>query len=90
MAKRKVISQREARALRAEVQTLRDQLERQRNKWVRDFPGGAHIASVNYASDREFVPAVIANSRLLGHAVVCTTDGAQVRFYALPLAGVRG
>lgn len=85
--KRQAISQREARALRAEVQRLREHIEQQRNRWMRTFPGGTHIASINYANDREFTPAVIANSRLLGHAVVCTTDGAQVRFYALPLAG---
>ena len=83
--KRNHISQTEARRLRAENERLRRERDRQRNRWASDFPGGTNIATITYSDSRDFVPAVIANSRLLGHAVICTTDGATVRFYALQL-----
>lgn len=87
--KRNAISQAEARRLRSENEDLRRQLDQQRNRWSSEWPGGANIASITYDDATNFIPAVIANSRLLGHAVVCTTDGPRVRFYALPLGSLR-
>lgn len=85
MSKRNPISQAEARRLRAENEQLRRERDMQRYRWAAGFPGGFNIASTTFNDARDFLPAVIANSRLLGHAVVCTTDGATVRYYALPL-----
>lgn len=85
--KRNSISQREARALRREVEQLRRERDRQRSAWAAEYPGGVNIAQATYGSSTEFLPAVIHNSRKLGHAVVCLTDGATVRYFALPLPG---
>ena len=57
------ISQAEARRLRAENEQLRRERDRQRNAWVRDYPGGVNIAQSTYNDSRDFLPAVIANSR---------------------------
>jgi hypothetical protein len=81
-----MISQVEARRLRKRVEELELSESRRRNAWVRDYPGGVNIAQSSYASRTEFLPAVIRNSRLLGHAVVCTCDDqGTVLYYALPL-----
>jgi len=84
--KRRTISQREARALRRRVEELEQQEEIRRNAWARDYPGGVNIAQASYAASTDFLPAVIHNSRQLGHAVVCVADENKVRYYALPLA----
>ena len=49
--------------MRAENEQLRRERDRQRNAWVRDYPGGVNIAHINYNDSRDFLPAVIANSR---------------------------
>jgi hypothetical protein len=78
------ISQNEARQLKRRVQQL-ESLERERRmRYARDYPGGVNIAHTTYASGTEFLPAVITNSRQLGHAVVCVADGNVVRYYAIP------
>lgn len=87
--KRKAISQREARALRRRVEELERQEEQRRNAWAREYPGGVLIATSTFGSATEFPPAVIKNSRKLGHAVVVYADGNLVRYYALPLSRAR-
>jgi hypothetical protein len=83
------ISQREARELRREVQRLHAEEDRRRNSWVSEWPGGTNIAQSSFNAATDFLPAVIHNSRKLGHAVICTTDGSTVLYYALPLASVK-
>ena len=78
------ISQTEARRLKRRVEQLEAADRARRQTWSRDYPGGVNIASTTYPSSQEFVPAVIATSRKLGHAVVATVDGNRVAFYALP------
>lgn len=87
MPKRKPISQAEARRLRAENEQLHRERDQQRRAWARDYPGGVNIAQSTYNDSRDFLPAVIHNSRKLGHAVVCVADGEKVLYYALPLPG---
>lgn len=81
---RKSISQREARALKRRVEQLESMEERRRRRFVLDYPGGVNIAQHVYNDSRDFLPAVIDNSRKLGHAVVVTADGATLRYYAIP------
>lgn len=78
------ISQTQARRLRARVDYLEGVLREQRSAYTRKFPGGVNIAQASYGSATDFLPAVIDNSRKLGHAVVCVTDGNTVLYYALP------
>lgn len=78
------ISQVEARRLRARVSQL-EQLESDRRRvYTRTYPGGVNIAQGNYGSATDFLPAVINNSRKLGHAVVCVADGGTILYYAIP------
>ncbi len=84
----KKISQRDARMYKHRAETLERLENSRRNAWVRDYPGGVNIAAISYGSGTDFIPAVIDNSRKLGHAVVAVSDGGIVKFYALPL-GVR-
>jgi hypothetical protein len=86
---RNTISQREARSLKKRVEELEAAEDRRRNAWTRDYPGGVNIATSTFTSSAEFLPAVVKNSRLLGHAVVVTSDGGTLRYFALPLAGLR-
>ena len=75
------ISQREARALRKRVAELETVLDRQRNAWRAEWPNGVNIATVSHHET-----AVVAHvARKLGHAVVVTTDGDVLRFFALPI-----
>lgn len=78
------ISQVEARRLRARVDYLEGVLREQRYSYTRKYPGGVNIAQGNHGSATDFLPAVIDNSRKLGHAVVCVADGGTVLYYALP------
>lgn len=87
--KRKTISQREARELRRRVAELESQEESRRNAWTHEYPGGVNIAQTAYNASTDFLPAVIHNSRRLGHAVVCVANENNIRYYALPLAKVR-
>lgn len=77
------ISQREARELQRRVARLENQLDRQRNAWAYEWPGGVHIRTVMVnETEREAVRV----ARLLGHAVVVTlnSDG-RLNLYATPL-----
>ncbi len=82
------ISQREARRLRQRVNELEEVLTKQRSWWRTDYPGGVNIAQHDHGSGTAFLPAVVNNSRRLGHAVVVTVDGGKLMYYALPLAEV--
>lgn len=78
------ISQTEARQLRRRVAQLEDMERIRRARYLTDYPG-TNIANHRYGSATDFLPAVIRNSRLLGHAVVVTcSDDGVVRYYAIP------
>ncbi|NID15015.1 hypothetical protein [Luteibacter yeojuensis] len=81
--KRKLISQREARALRHRVLVLEARESERLEAWVQNYPGGTHIARTNVL---DVTAARIHTARLLGHAVVVTDDGGTLNFYALPVA----
>lgn len=78
------ISQVEARRLKKRVADLERMEKNRRWLYASDYPGGVNIAQNTHANSTDFLPAVIKNSRLLGHAVVCVTDGNVVRYYAIP------
>jgi hypothetical protein len=81
-----MISQREARRLKKQVTLLKSELNRQRNAWIRDWPNGVNIASLDIPTDSY---TAIHTARKLSHAVVVTTDRANcINFYALKLAEV--
>lgn len=87
MSKRKQISQREARELRRRVAELEMERVQMFADWVRDYPNGVHIASIRDAPVTVITVAKINTARRLGHAVVVTDSGDELRFYALPAAG---
>jgi len=76
------ISQREARALRKRVAELETEIGRQRNAWSAEWPRGIDIARIAYHE----TAVIVHVARKLGHAVVVTTDGDTLRFFALPIA----
>jgi hypothetical protein len=78
------ISQVEARRLKRRVEQLEFAETERRRVYTRNYPGGVNIAQQAHGSRTEFLPAVIANSRKLGHAVVCTVDEGLVLYYAIP------
>lgn len=75
------ISQREALALKKRVRELELQIDRQRNAWVMDWVGGVHVATLAHHE----TALVVHMARKLKHAVVVTTDGDNLRLFALPL-----
>ena len=78
------ISQVEARRLKRRVEQLEFAESERRRVYTRNYPGGTNIAQMKHASRDDFLPAVIAVSRKLGHAVVCTVDDGLVLYYAIP------
>lgn len=76
------ISQREAQRLQKRVRELQAMEDKRRNSWVADYPGGVNI--VNIVGDST-CRAVVSTARKLGHAVVVTSNGDSLQFYALPL-----
>ena len=77
------ISQRAARRLQSRVYELENTLNRQRSKWVVDYPGGVHLGYIT--RDRDWLSGRIEAARLLGHAIVATEgDDGHLHFYALP------
>ena len=76
------ISQHEARALRRRVNELETVLDRQRNAWALEWPGGVHITSLVHND----TAALVMLARKLGHAVVVTTYRGELQFRALPIA----
>ena len=80
----KPISQREARALQRRVDLLEASEENRRSEWVRQYPGGVHIASITVS---EVDAAKLRTARRLGHAVVAVNgNGNELLIYALPIA----
>lgn len=82
--KRKVISQREARALKRRVDELESMIRRQRVTYAATYPGGTHLGYVSWNS-AEHIASAIYTAQRLGHAVVAVADG-QLKFnlYAIP------
>lgn len=80
------ISQRTARSLQKRVKVLEEILEAQRRSWVSDWPGGTHIATLDWKEPQVEI-AKIQTARKLGHAIVATEVGCLTRleFRALPL-----
>ena len=79
-----MISQREARRNRKELERLREQIRRQRSVWSQDYMGGVEIGMAEFASEHS-LPVSVRTARKLGHAVVCIGDDTgKVRFIALP------
>jgi hypothetical protein len=74
------ISQREARRLKKRIAELEQIEMNRRNSWSADYPGGTHFWTLTVADDSK---AAIGTARKLGHAIVATLDGAQLRLYAL-------
>lgn len=80
-----MITQAEARRLKKRVQELEDIIDRQRSKWVADYPGGVGLGTLQRPDD--WLRGRIEGARLLGHAVVVTEDNnGKLRFFALPAA----
>lgn len=78
------ISQTEARRLKRRVAQLESVLEEQARRWAATYIGGVTIATQTYNDSRDFLPAVVHNSRQLGHAVVVVCDDSTLRYVALP------
>lgn len=66
-----------------ELNAIHAEREKQLSRWVRDFPGGVHIAT---SQTTDTILMAVKTARNLGHAVVVVADDREVRFYALPLA----
>ena len=78
---KKLISQREARALRKRVAVLERRWTQRNSWWSREYPGGVHIAEFQYAP----AAAAVKIARRLGHAVVVKESGDNLNFYAMSL-----
>lgn len=79
-----MISQREARRNRKELERLREQIRLQRSAWSQDYTGGVEIGRGEWSTEHA-LPVSIRTARKLGHAVVCIGDDTgRVRFVALP------
>lgn len=78
------ISQVEARRLKRRVEDLERIIRSQRDRYARLYPGGVNIAQHAYSAVTDFLPAVVANSRALGHAVVVVDQGSTLLYYAIP------
>lgn len=83
MNKRKIISQREAHALRRRVAELEAAEDRRRDRYAQYCPGGVHIGTLA-VSPENYAKAYTA--RRLAHAVVCVTQNGAIELYALPLS----
>lgn len=78
------ISQREAERLKKRAETLAAELNRQRDRWASEWPGGTHIGSTK--RERDWLAGRLESARVLQHAIVCVpSDDGTVAFYALPL-----
>ena len=79
----KPISQAQARKYKARVEQLEDLLDNQAGAWVREWPGGVHIAS--QAGCGVATIAAVNTSRKLGHAVVAVPSNGELHLFALAL-----
>lgn len=81
----KKITQTEAHALKRRVAELEKVLNNQRNAWVREWPEGVHLGSLQ-VSDTLYATLMVA--RKLKHAVVITlVNRNYIDFHALPIGG---
>lgn len=80
--KRKTISQADARRLKARVHQLEGILDDQRNCYLREYPGGVHIGTIELSEMRQLLGSVWT-ARKLDHAVVVSVDGTRIQLYAL-------
>jgi len=81
----KKISQAEARALKRKVAELEQVLKTQRDAWLREWPNGIHLDSIQ-VSDALYGKLHVA--RKLKHAVVVTLINRNfVEFYACEIGG---
>lgn len=79
-----MISQREAVRLRKRVAELESILDDQRNRWCQQWPGGIHLGKLTI--ERSWLIGRIEGARMLGHAVVVSTDTDGVlHMHALPI-----
>ena len=77
------ISQREARRLKKRVEELERIREQERERWVRDYPGGVHMGSL--PREKDWLWGSLNAAQLLGHPIVVTTqENGELRFYAVP------
>jgi hypothetical protein len=85
---RRVISQDEAHRLAKRVTELEDILDTQKDAFIRDFPEGVYIATIEGVGDG--VRCCVMTARKLGHAVVVTNkyNDKDLNLYALPLPRV--
>jgi len=80
------ISQREARILKRRVIELERQLDNQRSRWSKDWPGGVNIDTVEVNMSEWYI---VKTARLLGHAVVIVPgDAPKLLVYGIPLPKV--
>jgi len=78
------ISQREARRLRKRVDELEEVIRKQHMNWVRDWPGGVHIGTID-CTHKDY-DTKVGVARKLGHAVVVTGHKSDaLEMFALPL-----
>jgi hypothetical protein len=75
------ISQREARRLKKRVEDLERQQNLQRAVWNNSYPGGVHLGYLTLTAD--WFRGRLEASRMLGHPIVVTLDGAKANFYAV-------
>lgn len=84
---KKIISQREAQALRRRVQQLEEAEDRRRNAWAKTWPGGVHLTTLRIGFGS--VVREVLTARKLRHAVVVIPNEGNdtLDLYALPLPG---
>jgi hypothetical protein len=77
------ISQRQAREYRAKWMRLSKEIDDQRRSWVRDWPGSTTIHTLTVDS---VTAAKVETARRLKHAVVVTSRGSDLVFWATEIA----
>lgn len=77
---RRRISQREAKAWKKRAEAAEARLSRINNAYTTEWPNGVNIATSELPL---YIVTAIDTSRRLGHAVFCTVDGSNVRFYGV-------
>lgn len=75
------ISQREARRLKKRIHELEYERAEQRNRWVRDFPGGIELGHITLP--RDWFMGRIEAARMLGYAIVATEHENTLHIFAV-------
>lgn len=76
------ISQQSARRYKKELEALQQQYASQRTHWVRDYPGGQHVGTLNVAHDWFY--GALEMARKLGHPIVVVPkENKELRFYVV-------